>query len=126
MHIFRALHELTHVKFYVTWGQLNTFVFKKAGKVVVHVRKGHVHRNGETLAWNDCKVVITKIENRLTSNDNHVNNVDDTRVVERFKNLDFSQGSDRHPFLLVVHENPLEGNDVPRTFLNRFMNLTGG
>lgn len=64
-------------------------------------------------------------ERGLTPNNNHVNNVDNARMVERFENLDFPESGDGHPFLLVVHENPLEGNDVSRTFLYRFMDLTG-
>jgi len=43
----------------------------------------------------------------LTSNNNHINDVDNAGMLESFKDLDFSKGSDRHPFLLVVHENPL-------------------
>lgn len=46
-------------------------------------------------------------ECRLTSNDNHINDVDDARVFESFENLDFPESSDGHPFLLVVHENSL-------------------
>ena len=44
---------------------------------------------------------------KATSNDNHVNDVDDARVFESLEDFDFSESSDRHPFLLVVHENPL-------------------
>lgn len=126
MHIFGSLHELTHVKLYMTWGQLDTFVFEKASEVMVHVWKNHVHRDGSGLAWNHCLNHDHRHrELRLTSNNNHVNDVDDTWVFERLKNLDFSEGSDRHPFLLVVHENPLEGNDVSRTFLDCLMNFAG-
>lgn len=51
MHIFGALHELTHVELYVTWGQLDAFVFQQAGEIMVHVWENHVYRNGRTLAW---------------------------------------------------------------------------
>ena len=44
---------------------------------------------------------------KLTSNNNHINDVDDARMSESFENLYFSKSSDRHPFLLVMHENPL-------------------
>jgi len=44
---------------------------------------------------------------KLTSNDNHIDYINDAWVFEGFENLDFSESSDRHPFLLVVHENPL-------------------
>jgi len=44
---------------------------------------------------------------KLTPNNNHINDVDDARVFESFEDLDFSEGGDRHPFLLVVHKNPL-------------------
>lgn len=108
MHVFRALHKLAHVKLYVTWGQFDTLIFQQAGKIVVHVRKNHVHRNGRTLA----------------SNDDHINNVDDARVLESFENLNFSKGSDRHSLLLVMHENSLEGDDFPCGFLDRFVDLT--
>ena len=56
MHIFGALHELTHVKLYVTWRKLDPLVFKKAGKVVVHVWKDHVNRDGRALTWNQCEL----------------------------------------------------------------------
>jgi hypothetical protein len=126
MHILGAFHELTHVKFYVTWDQLDTLIFKKASKVVIHVWKNHVNRNGRALAWRDCVSCDDRNrESGLASNNNHVNNIDDARVVECLKNLDLSEGSYGHSFLLVVHENPLEGNDVSRTFLDRFMDLTG-
>lgn len=46
-------------------------------------------------------------ERKLTSNDNHINNVNDARVFESLEDFDLSECGDRHPFLLVVHENPL-------------------
>ena len=64
-------------------------------------------------------------EYKLTSNNNHINDVYDARVFECLKDFDFSESSDRHPFLLVVHENPLEGNDLSRSFLDRFVHLAG-
>ena len=44
---------------------------------------------------------------KLTSNDNHIDDVYYARVFESFEDLDFSKSSDRHPFFLVVHEDPL-------------------
>jgi len=44
---------------------------------------------------------------KLTSNDNHINDINYARMFEGFKDLDFSESSDGHPFLLVVHEDPL-------------------
>lgn len=64
-------------------------------------------------------------DRKLTSNNNHINDVYDTRVFEGFKDFDFSESSDGHPFLLVVHENPLKGNDLSCSFLDRFVHLTG-
>jgi len=61
---------------------------------------------------------------KLTSDDNHINDVNDARVFEGFEDLDFSESSDRHPFLLVVHEDPLQGDGPPCSFLDRFMYLT--
>ena len=58
---------------------------------------------------------------KLTSNDNHINDVNDARVFEGFEDLNFSESGDRHPFLLVVHEDPFQGNDPPCSFLDRFM-----
>ena len=46
-------------------------------------------------------------EYEVTSNNNHIDDVYDGRVFESFEDLDFSEGSDRHPFLLIVHKNPL-------------------
>ena len=60
---------------------------------------------------------------KLTSNDNHINDIDDARVFESFEDLDFSEGSDRHSFLLVVHENPLQGDDLSCGFLDCLMYL---
>jgi hypothetical protein len=62
---------------------------------------------------------------QLTSNDDHINYVDDAWVFESLEDLDFSEGSDRYTFLLVVHENPLEGHYLSRSLLDRFMDLTG-
>jgi hypothetical protein len=64
-------------------------------------------------------------EREPTSNNNHINDIYDARVFESFEDFDFSKSSDRHPFLLVVHENPLKGNDLSRSFLNRLVYLTG-
>lgn len=44
----------------------------------------------------------------LTFDHKHVKNLDNARVLERFKDLDFTQGRDWHAFLLVVHEDTLE------------------
>ena len=44
---------------------------------------------------------------KLTSNDNHINDVNYTWMFEGFEDLYFSESSDRHPFLLVVHKDPL-------------------
>jgi len=64
-------------------------------------------------------------ECKPTSNNNHINDVYDARVFESFEDFDFSESSDRHPFLLVVHKNPLKGNDLSRSFLDRLVYLTG-
>jgi len=61
---------------------------------------------------------------KLTSNDNHINYINDARVFEGFEDLDFSESSDGHPFLLVVHEDPLQGDDPPCSFLDRLMYLS--
>lgn len=45
MHIFSALHELTHIDFYVAWGQFDALVFQKTSEVVVHVWEDHVYRD---------------------------------------------------------------------------------
>ena len=50
VHIFGTLHELAHIEFNVTWGQLDTLVFQETGKIMVHVWKDHVDRNGRTFA----------------------------------------------------------------------------
>lgn len=46
-------------------------------------------------------------------------------MFESLEDLDFSEGSDGYSLLLIVHENPLEGNYLSCSFLDRFMNLTG-
>ena len=64
-------------------------------------------------------------ECKLTSNDDHINDVNDARMVESLEDFDLPESRDRHPFLLVVHENPLEGNNLSCSFLDCFMHLTG-
>ena len=61
---------------------------------------------------------------KLTSNYDHVNDVNDAWVFKSFEDLNFSESGDGHPFLLVVHENPFEGNHLSCSFLDRFMDLT--
>ena len=50
VHAFSTLHKLAHIKLYVTWRQFDALVFQKAGEIMVHVWKDHVHRDGRALA----------------------------------------------------------------------------
>lgn len=128
MHIFGALHELAHIELDMTWRQLDALVFQKTSEIMVHIRKDHVHGDGGVLAWS--AEARSKLEREsegyeLTSNNNHIDNVYDARVLESFEDFDFSEGSDWHPFFLVVHEDPLEGDDLSRGFLDCFVYFTG-
>jgi hypothetical protein len=50
---------------------------------------------------------------RRTLDDEHVQQVDDTRVLERLEDLDLPQRRDGHALLLVVHQDALQRYMAP-------------
>ena len=61
--------------------------------------------------------------NGPTSDNKHIQDFHNTRVFQGFEDLDLTQRSHRHPFLLVVHQNAFESDGVPCGFVNSLVDL---
>lgn len=46
MHVLRALDELLHIELDLADSELDTFILQQSSKIVIHVRKDHVDRQG--------------------------------------------------------------------------------
>ena len=109
MHVLRALQKLLHIKLNLARREGHTLVLQQSRQVVIHIGKHHIHRQRIFLRAPD---------------DEHVQDVHDRRVLQRFENLDFSQRGNGHPFLLVVHQDTLESNGLSSLLVDGFMDLS--
>lgn len=56
--------------------------------------------------------------------DEHVNDVNDARMMKGFEDLDLAKRSHWHTLLLIVHENTLEGNNASFHVVPGFVHFT--
>lgn len=115
MHVVCAFEELFHVELNLTGLQLHAVILEEPGEIMVQVWEDHVHRKwcflASTCEWNVNTVSANGVF-KLTSHDKHVKYVDYARMTQRLQYLDLPQGSHRHAFLFVVHQNALESNGL--------------
>lgn len=79
----------------MAWLQFNPFIFEETSKIVVHIRKDHVNRQRILLA---------------ASNNEHIQNFNDTRMFQCLEDFNFPESSHRHAFLFVMHKNPFQSD----------------
>lgn len=60
----------------------------------------------------------------LTTDDEHIQDLDDAGVVHCLENFDLAQSSDGHALLLIVHENTFEGYQTPSKVMDCFVDLS--
>lgn len=59
----------------------------------------------------------------LTTNDKHIQNIDNTRMVQSLQDLNLSKSSNRHALFLVVHQDTLKSNRLASPCVNGLVHL---
>ena len=65
------------------------------------------------------------VEEELTSDNEHVEDVDNTRGIQGPQDLDFSESRYRHTLLFVVHQYSLQRHDSACVLLNGLVDFAG-
>jgi hypothetical protein len=93
---------LFHVAFDLCFGEIDLWIFKQTGQIVVHIWRDHEHAG-----FFACV---------LWSLNGHLFQFQNVDMVQLFQQFDLSQSRDGKAVLLIMHQNLFQSDKLPCLF----------